>query len=125
MAIEFDENTMHNPKANDVREWYAEHNTEEDLAYVYNIVHEMWTYHEDATYDYEENTLEYEKALKVFKEWNALQEMLDEEVLSALRKHNVNAEHLDIQTLKKFMGMYGYKESGGWFFKEDDFEADK
>ena len=61
MIIEFDEDTVNNLTADEVRKWYTEHHTEEDLAYVHNLVHEMWVYHEDATYDYEEDTPEYTK----------------------------------------------------------------
>ena len=69
-------------------------------------------------YDYEEDTPEYENAIKVLDEWGKLQLMLDEEVLSALRKHNINADVLDMKLLETFMNMHGYEESGGWFFKE-------
>lgn len=120
MVIEFDENTVSHLTADDVRKWYSEHHTEEDLAYVHELVHEMWVYHEDNTYDYEEGTPEYDKSIKVFEEWDVLRQMLDEEVLSAMRKRGVNADYLDIKTLETFMSMQGYKESGGWFFKDEE-----
>ena len=119
MIIEFDEYTVRCLTADDVRSWYAVHHTEEDLAYVHNLVHEMWIYHEDASYDYEEDTPEYENALKVFDEWDQLRQMLDEEVLAALGKHNVYADVLDIHALETFMNMHGYREDGGWFFKKE------
>ena len=120
MIIEFDEETVNNLTADDVRKWYTEHHTEEDLAYVHNLVHEMWVYHEDDTYDYEEDTPEYENAIKVFEEWDVLRQELDDDVLSALRKHDVDVDYLDIKALETFMNWHGYEESGGWFFKEEE-----
>lgn len=120
----FDEDMINNLTPELVSKYYTEHQTEQDLADVYELVHEMWVYHEDCTYDYEEGTPEFENALRVFEKWDALRQMLDEEVLAALRNHNVNADYLDINTLETFMNMYGYEEHGGWFVKKDAVDVD-
>lgn len=119
----FDEDMINNLTPELVSRYYEEHHSKQDLADVYELVHEMWVYHEDCTYDYEEGTPEYENALRVFEKWDALRQMLDEEVLSMLRNHNVNADYLDINTLETFMNMYGYEEHGGWFVKKDAVEV--
>ena len=121
MILEFDEDMVNNLKASDVSKWYTEHHTEEDLAYVHNLVHEMWVYYEDAQYDYEEDTPEYENAIKVLDEWDALQNRLEEDIMSALKKQSINADHLDVKILDTFMSCNGYENHGGWYIKLEDF----
>lgn len=119
MTFVFDENNFYNLKVSDVSEWYSKHHTEQDLADVYELVHRLWTYYEDCTYDYEEETPEYKNAVKRFEEWDALQNELEKDILTALRKHNINAEHLDTDALETFMGMHQYENRGGWFIKKE------
>ena len=121
MVLEFDEDMIYNLKASDVSDWYSKHHTEQDLAYVYELVHEMWVYYEDCTYDYEEDTTDYDNAIKVFEEWDALQNRLEEDIMSALKKQSINADHLDVKTLDTFMSCHGYENHGGWYIKIEDF----
>ena len=120
MILEFDENMTSNLKPSAVAEWYLQHHTEQDLADIYETVHEMWVYHEDATYDYEEDTPEYEESIKVFEEWDALRQTLDDEIISAMKKRNVNVDYLDIKTLDTFMEWHGYENHGGWYIKKEE-----
>ena len=124
MILEFDEDRINNLTVKDVTEWYSNHHTEQDLADVYELVHEMEVYYEDCTYDYEEGTTEYNQAIKIYDEWCALFHRLEDEILAVLRSHNLNVEVLDIQALETFMSWHGYEESGGWFIKEEDAGAD-
>ena len=118
MILEFNENTIDNLKASTVTEWYSEHHTEQDLADVYELVHRMWVYYEDCTYDYDEDTPEYREAVKSFEEWNELYQKLENDIFTALRNNNINVEILDINALNTFMGLHGYVNHGGWFIKE-------
>lgn len=120
MILEFDENMISNLKPRDVSDWYLQNHTEQDLADIYEIVHEMWVYHEDETYDYEEGTPEYEKSIATFEQWDALRQMMEKEILSTLRKHNVYVDYLDIKTLDTFMDWHGYKNHGGWYIKKEE-----
>ena len=97
-----------------------QHHSEQDLADIYEIVHEMWVYHEDATYDYEEDTPEYEQSITVFEEWDALWQMLEEKILLVLRKHNGEIDYLDIKALDTFMDWHGYENHGGWYIKKEE-----
>ena len=121
MILEFDEHMINNLKAGDVSKWYSEHHTEQDLADIYEAVHEMWVYYEDCTYDYEEGTPDFENAMKVFEEWDALETQLEDDIMSALRKQGINADCLDIKTLDTFMNLHGWEDHGGWYIKKEDF----
>ena len=119
MIKEFDGKYFDQLMAAEVRNWYSEHHTEQDLADAYNLVHEAWKYHEDCTYDYEEGTPEYEESLKTFDEWDSLFRKLDRDIQKAMNKDNPDDSWLDMETLEKFMDRHGYENNGGWFFRKE------
>lgn len=115
----FDEDMINNLTPELVSKYYTEHHTEQDLADVYELVHEMWVYHEDCTYDYEEGTPEYDHAVQVFEQWNQLFRKLDEDIQKAMNINNPVAKWIDIETLAAFMERHGYENDGGWFVKKE------
>ena len=113
-----DQKQFYHLKPSDVREWYALHHTEKDLADAYELVHRLSAYYEDCSYDYEEDTPEFDEALRTSREWDGVMLKLENDIRAALGLSEENA-FLCINELEVFMTRNGYEEQGGWWFRPE------
>ncbi len=115
----YDEEIFYDLKAKDVRKWYVDHYSEEELAGVYELTYRLWKYYKDCISDHEKETPEYSDALRVFQEWDTLKTELENDIKNIMNSLNMDVTEPDKGILDLFMVFNGYENSGdGWTRRE-------
>ena len=83
----------------------------------------QYKFFEDAEYDHEEGTKEYEAACALTDSWSDLMGDLEAKVVKAASEEGLlsanSADQGLIKQLEAFMDKYGYRNTGGWWVKKD------
>ena len=104
--------------AEDVKEFFADKNTEKDLADVFAITSNKYWWVADNVYDYEEGTPEHKIACEIADAWGALMDEYEKRILEILATEGVIIPKTGrIKVLACFMERYGYENRNGWWVK--------
>ena len=107
--------------AADVRKFFADKNTEKDLADAFAITSNKFWWVEDNTYDYEEGTPEHKKACDIADAWGALMDEYEQRILAILASEGVTIPETGrIKVLVIFMERHGYENGGGWWIRAEE-----
>ena len=102
------------------RAYFADKQSEQDIADAYAILHEKFVFSEDETYDYEEGTTAYEYACAVADEWGDLYDEYEQRILAILKSEGVSVPKTGyIEVIKPFMARNGYGYGDGWWIKQE------
>lgn len=103
----------------EIREYYAEKQTEQDLADAFAITSNKFFWVADNEYDYEEGSLEHRVARQITDAWGALMDEYEDKIFSILINEGVEIpERAQIRVLKPFMARNGYRDGNGWWIKK-------
>jgi hypothetical protein len=101
------------------RIYYADKQTEEDIAEAYEVASRADAWFYDIIYDYAEGTPEHLSAVEISNEWSDLYDEWQEKIFNILRSEGVVIPKSgQISVLTPFMERNGYYNSGGWWIKE-------
>ena len=107
-----------NMSAADVRAYFSDKYTENDLADAYAIAHNKFWWVEDNEYDYEEGTPEHKTACTITDEWGALKDAYKKRIFEILTTEGIAIpETGQIKVLEPFMERFGYTNCSGWWVK--------
>lgn len=108
------------------RAYFADKNTEQDLADACAILHAKVVWHDDETYDYDEGTTAYEYACTVVDAWEDLEDEYHKKIFAILKSEGGFVPEMGyFDALKPFMARNGYAYKNGWWICEEDVEAEK
>lgn len=98
--------------------------TSQELADAYVNALVKYKFYEDASYDYEEGSEEYENILVLTDSWSDISDNLEKLIMKAASDEGILAfGQSDIGTNKQiepFMNKYGFYFRGGWWTKKDN-----
>ena len=107
--------------AAEVKAYFADKNSEKDLADAYAIAHNKFWWVEDNEYDYEAGTPEYNAACAITDKWAALMDEYKKQIFEILNSEWVTIPAAgQIKVLEPFMARYGYTDGNGWWIKENN-----
>lgn len=102
--------------------WILENeSTEKEIAAAYVIAQDKFTWFEDCSYDYEEDTPEYIQACKDTDAWDELSDLLTQKMLKILKDEGVPiSENGQFEDIFPFMERNGYIFDKSWWTEKDD-----
>ena len=104
--------------AADVKAFFADKYTEEDLADAYAIAHNKFWWVEDNEYDYEEGTPEHKAACAITDEWCSLMKEYKTRIFEILIREGIDIPTTgQVKVLAPFMARFGYIDDNGWWVK--------
>lgn len=104
----------------DIKLYFADKRTEQDLADAYALVNNKYWWVEDNVYDYEKDTPEYEIACTIAKEWGALLDLYELQVFDILTSEGIQIPETGRrEVVAPFMKRNGYLDGNGWWIKEE------
>ena len=95
--------------------------TTQELVDAYVIACYKFKFFEDAEYDYEEDTEEYEKACSATDAWSEIMDRLEEKVRETAASEglfDLIPSNETIEQIEPFMNKYGYINAKGWWVKD-------
>lgn len=104
--------------AEDVRKFFADQNTEKNLADAFAITSNKFWWVEDNTYDYDKGTPEHKTACDIADAWCLLMDEYEQRILNILAGEGVTIPRTGrINVLAYFMERNGYSNRGGWWIE--------
>ena len=104
----------------DVKAYFADKHTDNDLADAYAITHNKFWWVEDNEYDYEEGTPEHKIACAITDEWGSLMDAYKEKIFEILiREGVISPKTGQTEVLKPSMARFGSIERNGWWIKQE------
>lgn len=89
---------------------------ESDLAKIYAVVENKAWWYADEIYDYEEGSMEYERAIYIMNEWFELAKEIKNDIFKILSSEGVKIPDTgQITVLRPFMLRNGYYDGDGWW----------
>jgi hypothetical protein len=108
-----------NMSAEEVRAFFADKHTQEDLADAFAVASNKFWWVEDNVYDYEQGTPEHKEACALTDEWRDLMNEYLTRIFEILTSEGVAIpETGQITVLEPFMQRFGYIDGNGWWIKE-------
>lgn len=105
----------------DVSELIEKIKTEKELADLFSVSNNKAWWVEDDVYDYEEGTVEYQKAYAKMNQWFAIADELKEKIFAILREEGISIpESGQISVLLPFMERNGYFDGNGWWIPREE-----
>ncbi|MBQ1234015.1 MAG: hypothetical protein IIX77_00140 [Oscillospiraceae bacterium] len=105
--------------AAEIKAFYADKNTCQDLADAFAIVHNKCVWVNDNVYDYEVSSPEYAIACAIADEWNDLQNQYRDKIFEILKMEGIIIPEAGyVKTIEPYMARYGYINGNGWWIKE-------
>ena len=113
-----DEDPLPDSTPNDVLVWYDNHQDEAGLADAFAAVsNKYWWIAGDLDF-FDRKTLEFEEALRITKEWEAVHNKLERKICGILKKEGYRIPRRGrIHVLVHFMARYGYQNGSGWWIR--------
>lgn len=94
---------------------------EKEIADAYATAQLKYTWFDDCSYDFEEDTPEYIQACNDADAWDELSDLLTEKMLIILRDEGVPiSENGQFEDIFPFMERNGYIFNNGWWTEKDD-----
>lgn len=110
-----------NMSAAEVRAYFADKHTEQDLADAYAIAHNKFWWVEDNEYDFDEGTPEHKAACSITDEWGALMDEYQKRIFEILISEGVTIPTAgQIKVLEPFMARHGYVDGNGWWVRDGE-----
>ena len=95
----------------------------QELVDVYVESYYQYKFFEDAEYDFEEGTEEYEFSCDETDVWREIMDDLEDQIKQTASEEGLLAEKRPdsgiVKQLVTFMDKYGYRNTGGWWVKKD------
>lgn len=110
-----------NMSAAEVKAYFAEQDTDKDLADAYAIAHNKFWQIEDDEYDYEVGTPGHKASRAITDEWGALMDEYKKRIFEILTKEGMTIPATgQIKVIEPFMARHGYYDGNGWWVKEGE-----
>lgn len=108
-----------NMTAEDLKQFFADKQSEKDLADAFAMASNKFWWVEDDEYDYDVGTPEHVKAQSITDAWRKLMGEYEHRILSILQGEGIAVPETGrIDVLILFMKRYGYIDGNGWWVKE-------
>ena len=105
----------------DARRKYSIIEGENDLAEIYAVVENKAWWYADEIYDYEEGSIEYERAICIMNEWFEFAKEIKNDIFRIMRSEGVEIPDTGhITVLRPFMLRNGYYDGDGWWIAKTD-----
>lgn len=103
----------------EIKLFFANKQTEKDLADAFAITSNKFFWVEDNEYDFEVGTPEHKNACAITDEWLALMNEYEQKILAILSREGLEIPDTGrIRVLAPFMKRHGYIDGNGWWIKE-------
>lgn len=110
-----------NMSAAEVKAYFADKHTEQDLADAYAVAYNKFWWVEDNEYDFQEGTPEHKAACAITDEWGALMDEYKNRIFEILISEGVTIPATgQIKVLEPFMARHGYADGNGWWIKDGE-----
>ncbi len=108
-----------NMSPSDVKAYFSDKQTKNDLANAYAIASNKFCWVEDNEYDYADGSPEHIAACAVTDKWGALMKEYENRIFEILSCEGIIIpETKQIEVLAPFMARFGYINGNGWWLKE-------
>ena len=110
--------------AAEIKDYFFDKTTEQDLADAYAITHNKFWSVVDNQYDHEEGSPEYISACAIADEWGNLMDEYKNRIFEILTNEGITVPAtVHIHVLIPFMARFGYIDSHGWWIKQKKSEV--
>jgi hypothetical protein len=112
-----------NMSAEEVRAFFADKHTQEDLADAFAVASNKFWWVEDNEYDYKEGSPEHKTACSITDAWGNLMDEYKHRIFEILTSEGVIIPATaQVEVLKPFMARFGYIDGNGWWVKQESKE---